>query len=231
VGTSEYKLLAPLLEITTALDPHLIVAYEFGANFIATKPPGGAGMPDRAIALAQFGIRNNPDEWHLYYDLGFIYYTELKDYAKAAEAFERGSHVPNAHPFLKVLAAQMATHAGEIETARGLWATTLETTQDPNIRANAKAHLRALKVDDDITHLEILVKDYRVKTGHLPASFLELQEAGMLPGVPVDPRGLPYVLTSDGRIEVRNPDQLAFITKGLPPNYVPPAKPKFLPSD
>ena len=31
---------------------------------------------------------------------------ELKDYAGAAEAFVRGAQVPNAHPFLKVLAGR-----------------------------------------------------------------------------------------------------------------------------
>ena len=36
----EYKLLAPLLEITTTLDPHLLVAYEYGAIFLAQRPPG-----------------------------------------------------------------------------------------------------------------------------------------------------------------------------------------------
>ncbi len=101
-----YNELAPLLEITTALDPNLIPAYEFGASFLAPKPPNGAGEPTRAIQLMKYGIEHNPDNWHLYYDLGFVYYTELKDYRNAAEAFERGSKVPDAHPFLKLMAAR-----------------------------------------------------------------------------------------------------------------------------
>ena len=111
-------LLAPLLEITTTLDPHLLVAYEYGANFLAPKPPNGAGMPEKAIQLEEFGIHNNPNDWQLYYELGFIHYMDLKDYAKAAEAFARGSQIPNAHPFLKVMAAQMAQHAGDTQMAR-----------------------------------------------------------------------------------------------------------------
>src|SRR5258707_857626 len=31
-GAARYQLLAPLLEITTTLDPQLVVAYEFGGN-------------------------------------------------------------------------------------------------------------------------------------------------------------------------------------------------------
>src|ERR1700732_3545403 len=86
-----YNELAPLLEITTTLDPHLFPAYQFGASFLAPAPPDGAGEPDRAIQLMEFGIKNNPNNWQLYYDLGFVYYTELKNYRKASEVFARGS--------------------------------------------------------------------------------------------------------------------------------------------
>ena len=71
-GAQRYDLLAPLLEITTTLDPHLLVAYEYGANFLASKPPNGAGMPERAIELVEYGIRNNPDDWRLYYEMGLF---------------------------------------------------------------------------------------------------------------------------------------------------------------
>src|ERR1035441_1567666 len=36
--------LAPLLEITTVLDPQLFPAYQFGASFLAPNPPDGAGQ-------------------------------------------------------------------------------------------------------------------------------------------------------------------------------------------
>jgi hypothetical protein len=229
-GAQKYELLAPLLDIATALDPHLVVAYDFGATFLAAKPPNGAGMPERAVQLAEFGIRNNPNEWHLDYDLGFIYYMELKDYPKAAEAFARGSKIPGAHPWLKLLAALMAEHAGDLETARLMWTTTYQTANDRNVRANAAVHLRALQVDEDVTALEKLVSQFREKTGHLPESFGDLQAAGMIRGIPVDPLGHTYKLMPDGQIEVRVPDDLPFIQKGTPPGYKPPP-PKFLPTD
>ena len=220
-GTADYNLLAPLLEITTALDPKLVVAYDFGANFLGPKPPLGAGQPDKAIALLEGGIRNNPDNWKLYYNLGFFYYMERKDYAHAAEAFERGTRAPNAHPFLRVLAAQAAQHAGEIQTARMMWQTTYATTHDDLIRKNAITHLRALKVDEDITELEKLVARYQQQTGVLPPSFNVLIGAGILRGVPVDPDRKPYKLLADGRIELQSPDDFPFVEKGLPPGYTP----------
>jgi tetratricopeptide (TPR) repeat protein len=225
-GSDHFDLLAPLLEITTTLDPHLLVAYEYGSNFLAPKIPGGAGQPQRAIKLAEFGIRNNPNQWHLYYNLGFIYYLELGDFANAEMAFANGAKIPKAHQAMRIMAARMAEHAGNIETARLMWVTTFQTTLDPNVKSNAVAHLNALRVDEDVTALEGLVSRYRGKTGHLPQSFSELETANMLRGVPVDPIGHTYKLMPDGRVEVRVPDDLPFIEKGTPIGYIPPLKPK-----
>src|SRR5216683_3484177 len=226
-GGGRYELLWPLLNITTQLDPHLIPAYAFGQTFLSARPPNGAGVPEKAIELVEYGIRNNPDDWHLYYDLGFIYF-DLQDYRSAADAFLRGSRVPNAHPFLKILAAQMAEHGGELKTAQMLWRATYETTHDKLIRANAAAHLRALQADQDVTELEALVERYRQIAGHRPSSFAEMAKAGYLHRVPADPLGNPYQLTPEGHVLLREPDNFPFVQKGLPPGYVAPVAPKIL---
>jgi tetratricopeptide (TPR) repeat protein len=226
-NASHYNLLASLLEITTTLDPHLVVAYQFGANFLSPKPPNGAGMPDKAIQLVEYGIRNNPDDWKLYYELGFIYYMDLKEYGKAADAFARGARIPDAHPFLKIMAAQMAQHAGDTQMARALWTTAYQSTQDKQIRGNALAHLRALQVEDDVNALEDLVSQYSQRTGQTPTSLSDLVAAHFLRSVPLDPTGRPYRLVPGGQVEVEVPDDIPFIEKGAPPGYKPP-RPKDL---
>jgi hypothetical protein len=224
---SQYNLLAPLLNITTALDPHLLVAYQFGANFLAPQPPHGAGMPDKAVELVNYGIRNNPDNWRLYYDLGFVYYMDLKDYARASETFSRGAELPGANPLLKVIAARMAQHAGDTQMARALWMTTYQTSQDKQIRGNAIAHLRALQVSDDVDALQEVVGQYGRRIGALPRSMHDLVASGLLRAIPDDPSGRPYILGHDGRVLVQVPDDLPFLEKGVPPGYKPP-KPKDL---
>ena len=223
-GAQSYDLLYPLLDITTHLDPQLVAAYQFGASFLAPPPPDGAGQPERAIQLMEYGVQNNPNDWKLYYDLGFVYYMNLKDYRKAADAFDRGSKVPDAHPFVRLLAAQMAEHAGDFDTARMMWSATYQNSQDRLIRQNAIEHLRALRVDEDVTHLQEAVTRFGERTGRLPANMSELASAERLPGIPVDPDGHPYKLTPEGRVEVRVPDDFPFATKGLPPGYKPRAK-------
>ncbi len=225
-----YELLWPLLNITTQLDPHLIPAYAYGQTFLSAKPPEGAGTPDKAIALVEYGIRNNPDDWHLYYDLGFIYY-DRKDYRGASDAFLRGSKVANAHPFLKILAAQTAEHGGDLQTARMLWSATYQTSNDKSIRANAAAHLRALQVDEEVPQLERLMQAFRERKGHWPNSFFEMIRAGFLRGIPVDSLGNPYQLTTDGHVLLSDPDSVPFAQKGLPSGYVAPVRPKLSPAD
>lgn len=222
-----YNELAPLLEITTALDPHLLPAYQFGASFLAPAPPEGAGNADRAIRLMEYGIQQNPDDWKLYYDLGFVYYIDLKDYRKASEVFERGSEVPGAHPFMKVMAARMAEHAGDTQTARMLWTATYQSSRESNIRENALEHLRGLQVDEDVTSLQNAVTRFGERTGQLPTSMAELAAAEHLPGIPADPDGNAYKLTPEGRVLVEHPDDFPFCTKGLPPGYKRSGLPKF----
>jgi len=221
-GSGDFRLLAPLLQVTTELDPHMLPPYQFGANFLGPKPPNGAGLPGDAMNLLRFGIEHNPDQWRLYYNLGFLYFTEFKDYAKAADAFERGAKLPFTNKFMPILAAKMAQHAGEFDTARMLWYTTYQSTKEAAIKENAVDHLRALQVDEEVTQLEGVVDKYRQQMGHIPSSIADLERAGFIRGTPEDPNGHPYKLMPDGRVEVQDPQSIFFITKGLPPGMASP---------
>lgn len=216
-----YELLAPLLDITTDLDPKLTVAYEFGASFLAPKSPEGAGQPDEAVALLEKGIRSNPSVWRLYHALGFVHYMDRKDFAAAANAFERGSRVPQAHPALKILAARMAQKSGDLETSRMLWTMTYDSTTDSTIKDNAANHLLALQAERDLEGLVKIVDIYWHKTGHYPGSWHDLYSEHLIPGLPVDPVGYAYVLAPGGEIYVRHPEKLKYLHRNLPPGYKP----------
>lgn len=216
----QYKLLAPLLDITTTLDPHLLVAYEFGSIFLSQKPPEGAGDPAAAAELVKKGIRENPKAWRLWYHLGYIYFDELHDSKAASEAFLQGSKVPGALPWMKVMAAALAQNSGQAEIARYLWTQIYNSSEDPDIRANAAKRLIALRVDQEVERLQEVADRYRRATATAPEGFLQLVQAGYLPRLPVDPLGNPYLLAT-GRVLVSRPDSLPFITKGLPPGQSP----------
>jgi len=196
------KLLWPLLDITTTLDPYLIVAYQFGSTFLSDAPPRGAGDPEHAVELLRRGLQANPDYWRLYQDLGNVYYFDKKDYSKAAEAFAQGAKNPNAYIWMKVMAAKIAADGESLDTSYFLWRDIYQTTQEPLIKKNAELHLRLVKVDLDLRELNRLADEYARRTGRRAAKMSDLVQQGLLSQLPADPDGYPYVLGEGGKAEL-----------------------------
>jgi len=194
-----FDLLGPLLSITTELDPHLLVAYRYGAVFLAEKLPDGAGQPEAALQLLRRGIVANPDEWRMWVDLGFIYYWDLKDYASAARVFRAGSERPGAKMWVRTLAASVAAKGGELETSRLLWSEIYRNADNDQIRHSAREHLFALAAQEEIGRLNDLLDAYARRSGQKARSLSDLLGAGYLTVVPQDPSDVAYVVGADGR--------------------------------
>lgn len=199
---TNFELLWPLLDIATTLDPQLIVAYRFGSTFLSERAPRGTGRPDLAVQLLERGLKANPDEWRLYQDLGNVYYFDLKDYAKASAAYQEGSKNPNAYLWMKVMAAKIAAEGQSPETSYFLWQQVYQTTTDPAVKKNAEDHLKLMAAVLDLKELNRLTQEFEKRTGRRAASIGELVQAGLLPGVPSDPEGYPYVLGEGGKAEL-----------------------------
>jgi len=201
-GQANLELLWPLLDITTTLDPNLVVSYRFGAIFLSQAAPSGAGRPDLAVQLIQRGIQANPDYWRLYEDLGFVYYFDLKDYQKASEAFLEGSKKPGALVWMKIMAARIAAEGESYATSLFLWKDIYVSTTDPQVKANAQRHLELLQVKEDCRQLDALAEEYAKRYGKRPARVSDLAEAGLIRGIPRDPKGFAYVFGEDGKAEL-----------------------------
>jgi hypothetical protein len=195
------ELLWPLLDITTTLDPHLLVAYRFGAIFLSDAPPRGAGEPDLAIQLLKRGLRENPDYWRFYQDLGNVYYFDKKDYAEASEAFRKGSSYPGAPIWMKVMAAKIAEDGESLETSYFLWKQIRDAATDEKIRKNAETHLKLLTAEMNMQEINRFEAAYEKRTGRAATHLSELMQAGLLKRIPRDPEGYAYVLGPDGKAE------------------------------
>jgi len=165
-------LLEPLLNITTELDPHYIAAYRFGALFLPDINPQGA------IRFVERAIRENPNEWRLYQDLGYIYWKQAR-FREASETYERGSSVPGAPAWMKTMSANLLVKGGDRETARAMFAQIYEQSTDDYSRQMSLARLKSLRAEDEIAFLNKLVADYREKGGACPESL-----AGLIRSLP-----------------------------------------------
>lgn len=220
VAGAKFDLLWPLLDVATTLDPHLIVAYRFGAIFLS-EPEAGANRTDLAVELVKRGIAANPTEWRLGTDLGLLYYLRSRDYPQAAAAYLETSKNPRAPVWIKQIAARIAQKGGSFETSLMIWSQLYKSTNDPQIKKNAYLQIESLKTQEDEMHLDELAGEYTKRFGRTPAKIQDLVTAGLLAGIPVDPAGFPYVLGADGKSHLNAASTVVIIP---PPKLAPPPK-------
>lgn len=216
------ELLPALLDLTTTLDPKLLIAYRYGSIFLSEHPPVGYGRPELAADLVKRGIAANPEEWRLDFDLAFIYFWHERDYAKASQAFLQGSKIPGAPEWMATMAARMADKSKELENARILWSEIYSSSQNPKVKAMALARLTTIKVLMEEGWLNDEYQEYLGRFGRPPKSTADLKSAGIIPGIPIDPAGYPYIFGPDGK--ARLDPQSPVVIESLP--EVPSASPQ-----
>ncbi len=199
-GAGQYELLQPLLDLTTTLDPFFTIAYRFGAIFLSEAPPGGPGRPDQAIALLEKGIAAQPQKWQFFHDIAFVHYWHLHDPAAAAMWFQRAAGQPGAPNWLPPLAATMLS-AGDRTSARTMWQQILQSNE-AWLKRTAQRRLLQLEALDEIDELRAVAVRAAVPAGHR-LTWGDLAARGLLPGAPLDPTGVPYLLDPyDRRVTV-----------------------------
>lgn len=151
------KLLYPLLDNATTLDPKFMAAYSYGAVVLP------AIDKNQAIKITEKGIKDNPNEWRLYQYLGYIHW-RMKNFEKAAEVYEKGSTIKNAPPFLKLMAARMkGEKSGSRETAREIYRQMLNESLDSNTKKTAELRLMQLDAFDDLDAIKQTLENYKTK--------------------------------------------------------------------
>lgn len=194
------RLLYPMLDNATDLDPKFMAAYSYGAIVLP------AIDPNQAIALTEKGIADNPGSWRLYQYLGYIHWRQ-KDFQKAAETYEKGSLIPGAAPFMKEMSAAMLSQGGSRETARAVYTSIAANAEDQQSLESAKLRLIELDSMDDRDAINEVLETVKTRTGNCPAKTSELTPLlrnVKLPhgrdfmvdrsGEIADPTGVPYLI-------------------------------------
>jgi len=217
-----YALLAPLLDLTTTLDPHFNIAYRFGAIFLAEPVPAGAGRPDLAIALLEKGLKARADKWEYMQDIGFVHYWWRQDTKTAAEWFDRASRMPGAPWWLRSLAANTLAQGGDRRSSRLMWESIRESAEIDWLRRDAERRLLQLQALDDIDALQRIVDELNKRGFAVGETWDAVVERRVLRAVPVDPGGTPYELRPDGRVRL-SPKSSLFPLPSEPQSLGPPS--------
>jgi tetratricopeptide (TPR) repeat protein len=217
LGTGRYAQLHGLLDLATSLDPHFVIAYRFGALFLAEPRPGGAGRPDQGIALLEKGLRVDPRKWEYLLDIGFLYYWRYGDYEKAAAAFARAADIPDAPWWLRPLAAVTLEKGGDRQSSRLLWRAMLEQAQDEWQRTTAARRLLQLDALDEIDRLRAAVDRYEQRHDRLPDSWRALVTDGALVATPIDPAGTAFLYDPENGFVTVSPSSPLYPLPSEPP--------------
>ena len=201
LGQLDLKLLAPLLDTTTTLDPEFMEPYEYAAVVLP-----GVSVAD-AIRITRKGVAANPSAWRLYQQLGYIYWQQ-KDFAAAGESYGRGAAIPGAPAWMQAMKARMATEGGSRRTAREIYQRMYEQTEDQQVKNTAVQHVIQLDSLDQRDELRKILSAYQEKVGRCPVSWRDVEpslhslrfplDTG---GAPMDPTGVAYALV-DSRCDV-----------------------------
>ncbi len=171
-NVNEWKLtlLEPLINITTELDPQYVSAYRFGSVFLPDI------NPDSAIKFAQRAIADNPHDWRLQQDLGFIFW-KLKRYDEASAAYLQGARLSGAPKWMEQMAAIMRANGGDRATAKQMFLRIYETTDDPTVKKTSLNRLQSFQAEDEVAFLTRLLTSYREQKGNCPSSLSHLMRA------------------------------------------------------
>ena len=196
------KLLGPLLDAATTLDPQFMEPYEYAAVVLP-----GINVQE-AMRITKKGIAANPKEWKLYHHLGYIYWQQ-HDFKGASDTYARGATLPDAPPWMDAMSARMAAEGGSRGTAREIYARMYQQANDSKVKDMAERRLLQLDSLEQRDALHRVIAAYRVRASHCPSSWRELETVLRAlrflvdtNGAPLDPAGMPYVLTNSCGVDL-----------------------------
>ncbi len=192
------KLLAPLLDTATTLDPQFLEPYEYAAVVLP------AVNVEDAIRIINKGIAANPAAWRLYQHLGYVYWQQ-HDYQKSAEVYAAGGKIPGAPRWMAEMGARMLAEGGSLNAARQMYQHLYDESKDDQVKQMLQRRLLQVDSFEQRDLIRRLLSEYSTRTGRCPASWKDISASlqsffklEVSTGAPLDPGGTPYVLVNGG---------------------------------
>lgn len=197
------RLLYPLLDNATDLDPQFTTVYSYGAVVLP------AIDPQQAIKFTEKGIRDNPGEFRLYQHLGFIYW-KMGNYEKASEVYGEGAKLQGAPAWMQIMSARLKAEGGSRATSREIYRQMLAEAENAEVKENAALRLLQLDSMDERDAIRQVLENFKSKSNRCANNWRELlpllQTVKLANGKsfrvdnasnPVDPSGAPYILDKE----------------------------------
>ena len=94
--------------------------------------------------MLEKGLAHIPDNWRIWFHLGFNYWYFLEDYETAARYIEQAAVLPGAPPYLSRFAASLYVKSGQKETAIAFLRQVYEQIDNESIRKEIKKKIEEI---------------------------------------------------------------------------------------
>lgn len=142
LSQNDIHLFNHLAEMITDLDPHFLGAYKLSALVITED----LGNFPAAKNLMEKGLRNNPDDYWLTFEMGLLHYLEGRDYREAEKYFRVAATLPNSDGNRAArFAAEAASKGGNVEASIVLWKEMADNSDNRYIRELAEKYIARLE--------------------------------------------------------------------------------------
>ncbi len=192
VAAPDLQGMSRLLHGAVQLDPYNLDAYYFAQGFL----PWEARQFQVANDLLDYGMKYRTWDWYLPYFAGFNSAYFLKDYAKAAQYYERAAEL-SGHPLFKSLTGRYLQESGGTGLAIAYLTAMERGEKNETLKKSYRVRIAAFK---EVLRIEQARDRYRGLEGSAPASVEQLLQVGLLSPPPVDPYGGRFYLEPDGRV-------------------------------
>jgi tetratricopeptide (TPR) repeat protein len=178
------------VDVVTDLDPKFLPAYVAAGTILGVW----AGLLYESIEILQKGMREHPDIWQLPFYIGYDYFYELCDPARAAPYFQAAARLPGAPSYLPSLATRMTVAGGDPDAALEFLQRLYEQTNDPRLRGALEQKMKEVIMERDIRALQEGVRQYKARHKKNPRTLADLLARGIVPRLPEEPFGGRYEL-------------------------------------
>ena len=181
--------LIPTVDFITDLDPRFEMSYVLIGSVLAIE--GGNGQAIERILKK--GCLALPNDWKLFFYLGFTQYYLLREYPEAADNLDVAAKL-SGYLNYALLASRIRAEGGNPELSIAFLEHVLDKTEDPVYRRNIEQRIRELMVLVQLNFLNQKLARYQELEGKPATGWQDLDRAGVLhpAEMPAHPLGGTY---------------------------------------
>jgi hypothetical protein len=196
----QYRDIADYAQLITDIDPDFAYVYQF-AGMMAPYNRGRETWVNtkESTAILEKGLARFPNKVALRTLLAYNYSVYDKAYVKAARLLEDTVRLPDAPPYVSLLATRLYAQGGAFDAASAFADQFAATSADAETRERFEHRKREIALERILQTLDQAVASFQARTGRLPNDLKELVSTGLLPSIPADPLEGELYLGTDGR--------------------------------